>query len=282
MPVLILLMATFGLAAAALENPTAVARDDAGRYWCANVGTIVLGAAKDNNGFIAQVDADGQVIPGVTFPAPGDPPLHSPSALVAIGELLWVADIDRIVVYDLRKQRQHAVIPLRDHGVRRISDLCQVGDDLLLSDPENDQLLLLGGVGLGTVRSIDLIERGGLGRPQAIAYEPTTNLLLLAIPPEDGGNAGGIVSYLWGEMLSKRARLALGPGHWTGVLRHADGTTFGVNRNGRFCRLAPGHTLEVLAEDLVQPGHFCLRQDGSAALIPETTDNRIRVVALLP
>lgn len=280
MPVIILMLLTVGLAAADLLNPTAITVDQHGRYWCANIGEIVLGPAKDNNGFIIEVDAEGQPLAEVVFPAAGDPPLHSPSALVAMGDFLWVADIDRVVVYDLRKYRQHAVIPLREHGVHRISDLCVVGNDLLMSDPDNDQLLLLGNASTGTARNVELVERGGLGRPLAIAYEPTANVLLLAVSPEEDGDPGGLVSYLWGEMLSKRARLAMGSGHWTGVLRDRDGTVMGVNNEGRFCRLVPGEALETLVEGLDRPGHFCVRADGSAALVPELNQHRIRVVAL--
>lgn len=124
------------------------------------------------------------------------------------------------------------------------------------------------------------LSAGGLGRPIAIAYEPTAKVLVLAVTPEDEGDAGGLVSYLWGDVLSKRARLAMGSGHWTGVLRESDGTVMGVNNAGLFCRLVPGQTLETLAEDLDHPGHFCLRPDGSAALVPELSQHRIRVVAL--
>jgi|GEM_PF-5115376 len=264
----------------ALIRPTAIACDDEGRYWCANLGRNVLGPAKDTHGYVVQIDAQGQPLTNARFPAPGDPPLGSPEALVAQGNLLWVADRDRLVVYNLRMQRQEGIIPLRGHGVRRITALCLIGNDILISDAENDLLVLLRGTNQGTVQHIDIVERG-VGQPQALAFDPANNLLFIAVTPDPAiGERGGIVSYVWGELLSKRARLALGDGLWTSIVRQADGTIVASSAAGLFARLRPGRPLELLAQDLVEPGGFCLRSDGSAALVPERSAGLIRVIPL--
>jgi len=264
----------------ALIRPTAIACDDEGRYWCANLGRNVLGPAKDSHGYVVQIDAQGQPLTNVRFPAPGDPPLGSPEALVAQGNLLWVADRDRLVVYNLRMQRQEGIIPLRGHGVRRITALCLIGNDILISDAENDLLLLLRGTDQGAVQHIDIVERG-VGQPQALAFDPANNLLFVAVTPDPAvGERGGIVSYEWGELLSRRARLALGDGLWTSILRQADGTTLACSPSGIFARLRPGHPLETIVQDLVEPGGFCQLQDGTAALVPERAANRVRVIPL--
>ncbi len=265
-----------------LVRPTAITCDDQGRYWCANLGRNVLGPAKDTHGYVMQIDAQGLPLPEGRFPAPGDPPLGSPEAIVAQGNLLWVADRDRLVVYNLRMQRQEGIIPLRGHGVRRISSLCLIDKDILISDAENDLLVLLRGTDQGAVQHIDIVERG-VGQPRALAFDPTNNLLFIAVTPDLAvGERGGVVSYIWGELLSKRARLAVGDGLWSSILRQPDGTTLACSATGVFARLRPSQPLETLVQDLVEPGRFCLRPDGSAALVPERAAGLIRVIPLTP
>src|SRR5690242_14219812 len=91
-------------AAPGLELPESVAQDpDTGLLYCSNLGAGKEDAptAKDGNGFISKLNEDGTVAELKYLPKAGDPPLNAPKGIAIYGGGLWVADIDRVVGYNL-------------------------------------------------------------------------------------------------------------------------------------------------------------------------------------
>ncbi len=69
------------------------------RFYVSNVGEKLQPSTKDGDGFISALSADGTVIERKYLPTQGE--LNAPKGMAVIGRVLYVADIDRIVGFDL-------------------------------------------------------------------------------------------------------------------------------------------------------------------------------------
>lgn len=70
------------------------------RRFVSNIGKVLDPLAKDGDGYISEVSADGKLVKARAFPAAGET-LDAPKGMAAIDGRLYVADIDRIVGFDL-------------------------------------------------------------------------------------------------------------------------------------------------------------------------------------
>ena len=71
-----------------------------GRRFVSNIGRVLDPVAKDGDGFISEVSADGQIVNLRAFPPKGES-LNAPKGMAVAGARLYVADIDRVVGFDL-------------------------------------------------------------------------------------------------------------------------------------------------------------------------------------
>lgn len=277
-----------GLAAAdGLELPESIVQDpDTGTLYCSNVGgseaTLDAVAAKDGNGFISRLNADGSVETLKLIPQAGDPPLNGPKGLCIIGTLLWVADIDRVVAYDLETGKQFSEYSLVEKKVIFANDLSEIEGKLLVTDTAGDQILQLKGADRGTITGAEVIEKGVFGGANGITTDGQGTIYLATFPIGEMLKAGGLVrAFTFGESLAKRSKLGFAAGQWDGVAVAADGTVYASDWNtSGIWKLAPGGQPEQIAKDLQGPADFCLLKDGSALLVPEMGASRITVVPL--
>lgn len=277
-----------GLAAAdGLELPESIVQDpDTGTLYCSNVGgseaTLDAVAAKDGNGFISRLNADGSVETLKLIPQAGDPPLNGPKGLCIIGTLLWVADIDRVVAYDLETGKQFSEYSLAEKKVIFANDLSEIEGKLLVTDTAGDQILQLKGADRGTITGAEVIEKGVFGGANGITTDGQGTIYLATFPIGEMLKAGGLVrAFTFGESLDKRSKLGFAVGQWDGVAVGADGTIYASDwSTSGIWKLAPGGQPEQIAKDLQGPADFCLLKDGSALLVPEMGASKITVVPL--
>lgn len=277
-----------GLAAAdGLELPESVVQDlDTGALYCSNVGgsqpTLEAVVAKDGNGFISKLKADGSVETLKFLPQAGDPPLNGPKGLCIIGTVLWVADIDRVVAYNLEGGKQLSEYPLTEKNVTFANDLVEVDGDLLLSDTAGDQVLQLKGADRGTITGAEVIDKGIFGGANGIATDGKGTIFLASYPVGTMPKEGGMVrAFKFGENMDKRSKLGFPVGLWDGVAVATDGTVYASDwTSAGVWKLTPGGKPEQIAKDMQGPADFCLLKDGSALLVPEMGASKITVVKL--
>lgn len=113
-----------------LANPESVISD--GKFlYVTNIGQKLDPVAKDGDGFISRLSLKGQLIDlSIT-----DEKLHAPKGTAIIGDILYVADIDRIVAIDLATGKKAKEISLKKLNITFANDL-EVKDDhtLFLSE----------------------------------------------------------------------------------------------------------------------------------------------------
>jgi DNA-binding beta-propeller fold protein YncE len=76
-----------------------IAGPEGKRFYVANVGAKLEPSTKDGDGFISVLSFDGAVIERKFLPAKGV--LNAPKGMAIVGGILYVADIDRVVGFDL-------------------------------------------------------------------------------------------------------------------------------------------------------------------------------------
>jgi hypothetical protein len=72
------------------------------RFYVSNVGVKLAPSTKDGDGYISELSADGAVIERRFLPVEGV--LDAPKGMALIGDTLYVADIDRVVGFDLNSR----------------------------------------------------------------------------------------------------------------------------------------------------------------------------------
>jgi len=275
------------VAADGLELPESIVQDpESGTLYCSNIGgnqaTLEAVVAKDGNGFISKLKPDGSVETLKFIPVAGDPPLNGPKGLAIIGSILWVADIDRVVAYDLENGKQVSEFSLVEQNVTFANDLCEIDGNLLLSDTAGDQVLELKGADRGKITSAEIIDKGIFGGANGIATNGKGTIYLATYPVGNMPKEGGMVrSFTYGESLDKRRKLGFPIGQWDGVAVAADGTVYASDWNSKgVWKMAPDGKVTQIAKDLEGPADICLLKDESAILVPELAASKITVVKL--
>lgn len=88
------------------SHPESITADSTGKIFVSNIGAALEPTAKDGDGFITELSADGAVIERFFTPKGA---LNAPKGLAAINDVLYVADIDRIVGFNLNGCDLHLI-----------------------------------------------------------------------------------------------------------------------------------------------------------------------------
>lgn len=176
----------------AFAHPESVARDaQSGLYYVSNIGAALKPTAKDDDGFISQLAPSGEIRKLHFLPAEGASTLHAPKGVAVIDGTLYVADIDRIVGFELasRKQVFEAPIPEKFSEARSpfLNDVTARGDNALFVSASN----------LGKVFSVSLKSgrytpvASGIPAVNGLAFDAASSILY-AVSFGQKGQPGGL------------------------------------------------------------------------------------------
>ncbi|NBC82290.1 MAG: hypothetical protein GVY19_02810 [Bacteroidetes bacterium] len=91
---------------------------------------------KDNNGFIAKVGINGEVMKAKWVKG-----MHAPKGMYLDGHLLYVTDIDRLVIIDTRKEMISKIIDVE--GAKFLNDITiSPAGDIYITDSENKAIYM--------------------------------------------------------------------------------------------------------------------------------------------
>lgn len=112
-----------------------------GDIFISNIGVEMKPTEKDGDGCIVKVDKDGNILSEDTFP---DVKLNAPKGMAVIGDVLYVADIDRIVGVDWKTGKQVSEIDLSGDKMSFLNDLVLLPDGkIAASATDINQLFLV-------------------------------------------------------------------------------------------------------------------------------------------
>jgi sugar lactone lactonase YvrE len=223
------------------------------QYFVSNVNAHATAA--DNNGFIALVGPDGQVVDR-RFIAGGQNgvTLHGPKGMALVGDDLWVTDVTTLRRFSRRTGQPGAAVDLAPHGALFLNDVTAAPDGTLYV---SDTSLVFPPTGNPTRGNTDRVYRvtpagavsiaiadPRLEGPNGVFWDARANHLLIA-------SIMGKNIYRWSDGGGLQLQAA-GPGGYDGVERLDDATIL------------------VSSQDL--PGVMTLTASGLTAVIPGVSD----------
>jgi sugar lactone lactonase YvrE len=112
-----------------LATPESVLWDAARNVWyVSNINGSPL--AKDDNGYILRLSADGAKVDSVPFinGVDADITLNAPKGMALVGDTLWVADIDAVRAFDVNTGNTVTTLELGAQGATFLNDVAAAGD----------------------------------------------------------------------------------------------------------------------------------------------------------
>jgi len=136
-----------------------------------NLGKDTGPIEKDGDGTIVKLDRSGKVLDA----AFNKSPLNAPKGTAIVGNTLYVADIDRIVGFDLSSGKRTDVIDFTAMNAKLLNDIAVKGDSVLFVSDTNQGKIYR--VSLGTPRRMKALDIPTLKPPNGVAYDSKTNTL---------------------------------------------------------------------------------------------------------
>ncbi|MDR4464242.1 MAG: hypothetical protein MRJ66_08250 [Nitrospira sp.] len=251
-----------------LASPNSFVGDPSGsEYFISNINGEP--DARDNNGFITKLSAEGKVI-HLKFIQGGGPDvsLHAPKGMALAGELLYVADLDQLKGFDKTtgklvttvsfSSRSQAPVSLTDvatspTGLLYVTD--QMANAIYRITPTDNHRVDL------------LIQDSRLAGPAGIAIHPKTNHLITV-----SWEKGKILEITPDGQLTE-----LEPnGFFTSRFQNLSGVDFDRWGNmyvsdfskGKVWRMTRDHRFQVIAEHLPAPADIGIDRANNLILVP--------------
>ena len=110
-------------------HPESIAEED-NHYYVAVVGKKLEPTHKDGDGFIMKVNSRGKIVSPNAFP---QVKLNAPKGAVIEDDILYVADVDRIVGISLHSGAQVCIVDMASTGAQFLNDIVEDEDCLYVS-----------------------------------------------------------------------------------------------------------------------------------------------------
>jgi DNA-binding beta-propeller fold protein YncE len=251
-----------------LESPNSFVGDPSGKeYFISNINGEP--EARDNNGFITKLNAEGKII-ALKFIQGGvaDVLLHAPKGMVLVGPILYIADLDQLKAFDKTSGKLIAAVsfPGSTHMRVSLTDVATAPSGLLyVSDEEANSIYR---IDPSADHRVDLLlhdER--LAGPSGIAIHPKTNHLITV--SRQKGKIFDITPE--GQLTELESN-----GFFTGRFQNLSGVDFDQWGNmyvsditkGKIWRMTRDHRFQVIAEYLPAPADISIDRVNNLILVP--------------
>ncbi|MDC8448689.1 MAG: hypothetical protein LV473_10040 [Nitrospira sp.] len=271
LPTVLILSLTFPGEAAqitGLESPNSFIGDPSGKeYFISNINGEP--EARDNNGFITKLNADGKVT-DLKFIQGGvaDVLLHAPKGMALVGPILYIADLDQLKAFDKTSGKLIATVlfPISSHTRVSLTDVAAAPDGMLyVSDEAANSIYRIDPSGNHRVDL--LIHDEQLAGPAGIAIHPRTNHLITV--SRQKGKIFDITPD--GQLTELEAN-----GFFTGRFENLSGVDFDQwgtmyvsdITKGKIWRMTRDHRFQVIAEYLPAPADISIDRVNNLILVP--------------
>lgn len=102
------------------------------RWFIANIGAAREPTGKDGDGFLTELNSVGTVTARRAMPRTGDPALNAPKGMAHIDNRVFVADVDRVVGYDMDTHGQVFEAPLTGDEPALLNDIAVLDERTFL------------------------------------------------------------------------------------------------------------------------------------------------------
>jgi len=251
-----------------LESPNSFIGDPSGKeYFISNINGEP--EARDNNGFITKLNADGKVT-DLKFIQGGvaDVLLHAPKGMALVGPILYIADLDQLKAFDKTSGKLIATVlfPTSSHTRVSLTDVAAAPDGMLyVSDETANSIYRVDPSGNHRVDLLIHDER--LAGPAAIVIHPKTNHLITV--SRQKGKIFDVTPD--GQLTELEAN-----GFFTGRFENLSGVDFDQwgtmyvsdITKGKIWRMTRDHRFQVIAEYLPAPADISIDRVNNLILVP--------------
>ncbi len=263
------------------SNPESVLLDGDRRF-VSNIGKALDPLGHDGDGFISELDRNGAIVALNAFPGEANT-LDAPKGMAVLDGRLYVADIDRIVGFDLSSRRQVFIAPMKTDDPILLNDVAVQDDALVVTDTLAGRVYRLD-VADGSYEPV----ADGIPGANGIVNDPANHrLLVVGLGAKfEGGDLYEIREDKASRKLPKGPHgildgLAILPNGWmvTSDWRSIDPPTPGsvslLDRDGSLIRAIDTGVA------ITGPADFAVDADGGKIWIPATVDGAVLVVPLM-
>ena len=263
------------------KTPEAVRFDAAGDVFFVSSINGSPGA-KDNNGFVTRVRAEGGQIDSLMFIAGGrgGVTLHAPKGLAITGDTLWVTDIDAVRAFDKNTGRPIASYPVR--GAVFLNDIATGPDGALYITDTGIQLSDAGMSHPGPDRIFKLTRSGEVSTalqfrsligPNGITWdEANQHFIVVAFAGND------IMAWKPGD--STTTTIATGKGQFDGVERLSDGRILVSSWADSSIYVLDGSALVRAVPGVASPADIGVDSRRNRVAVPLFEGNRVELFAI--
>jgi len=266
-------------------SPEAVVSDGKHIY-VSNVGEKLDPTAKDGDGFISKLALDGSVVERRFLPAKGAA-LDAPKGMAINDGVLYVADIDRIVGFELASGKQVYSADLSANATVFLNDLTfGEGNTLYVSATD-----------LGRIFALDVTDKSGKARaldlpplpgPNGLKYDKAGKRLLVAGFGTDNKPTGeiGVITELETKPVYKK--LTEAKGYFDGIaligpdrLLTSDWVAFEKKGVLKTVDMRTGQVAEHLADTPIGgPAAFMVDTSAGRVWLPAMMEGKVKVLPL--
>lgn len=264
-----------------MKTPESVRYDAAQDLWF--VSNINGGeTAKDNNGFIVRLTADGAAMDSTPFIAGGlnGVRLNAPKGMALVGDTLWVADIDVIRAFNARSGAFIASIDIR--GAMFLNDVVAGPDGSIyitdtgvrfdakgqMTHPGPDRLVQVIGRQYTTVASFDHAPG-----PNGIAWDAATGRFLI--------NAFGSTAFFaWKPGMAKPDSVGFGAGGGDGLEILADGRALYTSWADSSLSVFANGVSSTLMKGLPSPADIGFDTKRQRVAVPLFNDGKVVILTI--
>jgi hypothetical protein len=228
---------------------------------------------KDNNGFITKLDHDGKVVnPRFIQGGDGATVLHAPKGMAIVNNLLYVADLDAVRVFDLSTGKPRTAVSVAGlHDAQTaaspgLSDLvCATAGILYATDTAANTIYR---IDLAHDHAVHVLVRdAGLAGPRGIAIHPKTGHLIVG-----SWHKGKIFDVALDGTMTE----LVSNGFFSSRFHNLDGLDFDSWGNlyisdftaGKIWRMRPDQKFDVIAEYLPTPAGIGIDRNKNLILVP--------------
>ena len=236
--------------------------------------------AKDNNGFISRVRADG-AIDSLMFVAGGrgSVTLNAPKGMALVGDTLWVTDIDAVRAFERRTGKPVATIDFARRGAKFLNDIAAGPDGALyitdtgirfrgndVQHPGPDRIFRIAPNRAVTVA----IQGDTLGRPNGIAWDDANDRFIVV-------SFGGTRIFAWEPGKAAPTPIASGAGQFDGVEVLADGRVLVSSWTDSTVSVVQDSTMTRMISGLPSPADIGVDSKRQRVAVPLFNDGRVEL-----
>jgi len=239
-------------------------------------------SAKDNNGFIARVRAEGGEVDSLMFIAGGrgGVTLNAPKGLALTGDTLWATDIDAVRAFDKKTGRAIASYPVR--GAIFLNDITAGPDGALYITDTGIRIEASGMSHPGPDRIFKLTRSGEV----SIAFQFDSLVGPNGITWDEGNQRFLIVNFAGTSILgwkpgdSTTTTIATGKGQFDGVERLSDGRVLISSWADSSIYVLDGSALVRAVPGVASPADIGVDTKRNRVAVPLFEGNRVELFSI--